>query len=179
MKSNTIKTLLAAAASAVLLASTGFSQAAGTWTVGIGAHNISPKASNSSAVGGQRAKTESDTQPTIAVEYFVWQNLGIELLASTPYRHSVKVGGDYVAQTKLLPPTLSVQYHFVNASKFTPLIGVGVNYTTFFDTRSAGTLSGVDLDAKETWGFAGLQAHRAQQPAGRRPLDRIQERHPG
>jgi len=150
MKSNTIKTLLAAAASVVLLGSTGFSQAAGTWNLGLGMHNTSPKSSNSQALGGARATVDDDVQPTITVEYFVYENLGIELLASLPFRHSVKANGDYIGQTKLLPPTLSMQYYFVNASKFTPFVGVGLNYITFFDTRA----SGFDLDAEDSWGFA-------------------------
>jgi len=154
MKANTIKTLLAAAASVVLLGSTGFSQAAGTWNLGLGVHNLSPKSSNSPALGGARATVDDDLQPTVTIEYFVYENLGIELIASLPFRHSVKANGDYIGQTKLLPPTLSVQYYFVNSSKFTPFVGVGLNYTTFFDTRGAGILSGVDLDAEDSWGFA-------------------------
>jgi len=154
MKQNTIKTLLAAAASLVLLGSTGFGQAAGTWNLGLGVHNISPKSSNSQALGGARATVDDDLQPTITIEYFIYENLGIELLASLPFRHGVKANGDYVAQTKLLPPTLSVQYYFVNASKFTPFVGVGLNYTTFFDTRGVGFLSGADLSAEDSWGFA-------------------------
>jgi len=150
MKANTIKTLLAAAASVVLLGSTGFSQAAGTWNLGLGVHNISPKSSNSQALGGARTTVDDDLQPTITLEYFIYENLGIELLASLPFRHSVKAGGDYIGQTKLLPPTLSVQYYFVNASKFTPFVGVGLNYITFFDTRA----SGFDLAAEDSWGFA-------------------------
>jgi len=154
MKQTTIKTLLAAAASLVLLGSTGFSQAAGTWNLGLGVHNISPKSSNSPALGGARTTVDDDLQPTVTVEYFVYENLGIELLASLPFRHSVKANGDYVAQTKLLPPTLSVQYYFVNASKFTPFVGVGLNYTTFFGTRGVGLLSGADLSSEDSWGFA-------------------------
>jgi len=154
MTANTIKSLLAAAASAVLLASTGFSQAAGTWNVGVGLHNISPKATNSVVTGGARTTVDDDVQPTITIEYFVYENLGIELLASLPFRHGVKANGDFIGQTKLLPPTLSVQYYFVNASKFTPFVGVGLNYTTFFDTRSAGLLAGADLSAEDSWGFA-------------------------
>jgi len=151
MKANTIKTLLAAAASVVLLSSTGLSQAAGTWNLGLGVANISPKSSNSQVLGGARTTVDDDLQPTLTLEYFVYENLGIELLASLPFRNSVKAEGDYIGQTKLLPPTLSVQYYFVNASKFTPFVGVGLNYTTFFDTRG---VAGLDLSAEDSWGFA-------------------------
>lgn len=124
-------------------------QSQGDWTIGIGAGWVNPKSDNAT-VGGQTLSVDDNTQLALTGEYFVRDNLGIELLAATPFKHDISLGGTAVASTKHLPPTLSVNYHFPTQSRFTPYLGVGLNYTTFFDTTSSlGTLK---LD--DSWGVA-------------------------
>ena len=65
-------------------------------------------------------------------------NWGFEILASWPFSHDVSLGtvspgnADVkIAETKHLPPTFSMQYHFMPSGKVQPYAGLGVNYTTF------------------------------------------------
>ena len=100
----------------------------------------------------------------------------LELIAATPFSHDIDVEGSAIdgldiGNTKHLPPTLLAQYHFdLGNSNFDPFIGLGLNYTKFFDTSASGVLKStlqalnvatakdnVDLKLKDSWGLA-LQA---------------------
>ncbi|MEM6376438.1 MAG: OmpW family outer membrane protein, partial [Pseudomonadota bacterium] len=81
-------------------------------------------------------------------------NIGIELLASWPFEHDINLGGNKVASTKHLPPTLSLQYYFTNSSDWTPFIGAGVNYTHFFDESTSGALTGANISLDDSFGIA-------------------------
>lgn len=92
----------------------------------------------------------------LTLSYMITDNWGVELLAATPFSHSVKLGGAEVAKIKHLPPTLMGQYYFGDAqSKVRPYVGIGVNYTTFFDEEGRGALSGTDVKVDDSWGVAG------------------------
>lgn len=129
-------------------------QSAGDWTLGVGLGSVMPKDGNGT-IAGSEGNVGDNAQPTFTVEYFVMDNLGIELLAATPFRHNIstKALGE-VGTTSHLPPTLSVQYHFANESAWTPFLGAGVNYTKFFNTDSKGAIAGADLDLDDSWGVA-------------------------
>ena len=143
------KHLVSAAALALFSAMPVAAQEAGTITFGLGVHNVDPKSDNGN-LAGMKASVGSSTRPTITAEYFVYDNVGIELLAALPFKHDVKLDGNKVASVKQLPPVLSVQYHFVNNTKVTPFVGLGVNFTTFFSEDSdLGNLS-----LKNSWGLA-------------------------
>lgn len=152
--------LLAALAAAFALPAA--AQSRGDWTLGLGAHNVDPKSDNGSldatALGlGPLPPTEvgSSVRPTITAEYFIRDNLGLEVLASLPFQHDIDIRGvGRVGSTKHLPPTVSLQYHFANASRATPFVGVGVNYTTFFSEDTTGALAGTDLSLDDSWGLA-------------------------
>lgn len=137
-------------------------QSRGDWTLGLGVHNVDPKSDNgrldATALGlGPLPPTEvgSSVRPTITAEYFIRDNLGLEVLASLPFQHDIDIRGvGRVGSTKHLPPTVSLQYHFANASRATPFVGVGVNYTTFFSEDTTGALAGTDLSLDDSWGLA-------------------------
>ncbi|AIR66729.1 outer membrane protein OmpW [Cedecea neteri] len=105
-------------------------------------------------------KVDNNTQLGLTFDYMVTDNIGIELLAATPFRHKVGLGptGD-LATVHQLPPTLMAQWYFGDAgSKVRPYVGVGVNYTTFFDAsfNDTGKSAGLsDLKVKDSWGVAG------------------------
>ena len=46
----------------------------------------------------------------------------------------------------LLPPTLTLQYHFDNGGKFKPYVGAGVNATFFFNEDEGNVADGIDYD---------------------------------
>ncbi|WP_299404048.1 OmpW family outer membrane protein [uncultured Roseobacter sp.] len=147
----TPKALLLSSALA-LLAAPALAQSQGDWTIGLGLANVNPKSGNGTLAGSE-ADIDDDIALTFTFEYFIRENLGIELLAATPFEHDISIGGAAAGSTKHLPPTLSLNYHFANASAWTPYVGAGINYTTFFEEESAlGTLElddsfGVSLQA--------------------------------
>lgn len=146
---------LAAAIALAGLAMPAFAQEAGTWTVGIGAHQVNPKSDNGSLVGGTLdVEVGSNVRPTITAEYFIRDNLGIEVLASWPFEHDIDINGlGNVGSTKHLPPTVSIQYHFGDG-KVRPFVGAGVNYTYFFSEDTTGALAGNDLELDSSFGLA-------------------------
>ncbi len=125
-------------------------QSAGDWTLGVGVHQVNPK--SDSGVDG--LDVDSNVRPTITGEYFIADNLGIEVLAALPFEHDITVGGATVGSTKQLPPTVSLQYHFNSTGTVSPFIGAGLNYTTFFSEDTEGALQGADLKLDDSWGLA-------------------------
>lgn len=128
-----------------LLASTSaFAQSQGDWTVGLGIGAVLPKSDNGTLAGGE-ADVNDNVRPTLTAEYFVMDNVGIELLAAWPFKHEIDISGiGDAGDVKHLPPTLSVNYHFPTQSAWKPYVGLGVNYTYFFDESSP--LGKLDLD---------------------------------
>ena len=131
-------------------------QSKGDWTLGVGVHQVNPKSDNGRLVGGTLAlEVDSDTKPTITGEYFVADNLGIEVLGALPFKHDVNIDGlGRVGSTKQLPPVVSLQYHFNGKGKVSPFIGAGINYTTFFSEDTTGALAGSQLKLEDSWGLA-------------------------
>ncbi|WP_299350038.1 OmpW family outer membrane protein [uncultured Shimia sp.] len=139
-------TRFALSAALIALAAPLAAQSQGDWTLGVGVINVNPKSDNGS-VGANPITIDDDTQLSLTVEYFIRDNLGIELLAATPFSHDVSVGGTPTFSTKHLPPTLSLNYHFDTNSNWRPFIGAGINYTTFFEETGGFSL-------KDSWGLA-------------------------
>lgn len=147
-------TTLALAALMGTTAAPALAQSQGDITLGFGLHSVTPDNSDSRTTAGL-IDVDANIRPTLTVEYFVADNLGVELLVAWPFEHDINlVGTGEVAKTKHLPPTLSLQYHFANQSTVTPFIGAGVNYTYFFDDRGVGPLAGTAVDLDNSWGFA-------------------------
>ena len=154
MKHKTLPCLIAAALSVASLPA--LAQSAGDWTVGIGVHQVDPASDNGKLAAGTLPLTiDSDAKPSVTFEYFIRDNLGIEVLAALPFKHDIAVKGvGKVGETKHLPPTVSLQYHFNSAGKVSPLLGLGLNYTTFFSEDTRGALAGTQLKLDDSWGLA-------------------------
>jgi outer membrane protein len=137
------------------LAAPAFAQEAGEWTFSVGAHLVNPKSDNGSLVGGALdVEVDSGVSATFTAEYFIRENLGIEILASLPFKHDINIDGlGRVGSTKHLPPTVSLQYHFGDGN-VKPFVGAGVNFTKFFSEDTTGALAGADLDLDDSWGLA-------------------------
>jgi len=148
---------------------------AGDIIVRAGAITVDPQESSSDIwvgalgtdVAGTKATLDSDTQLGLNFAYMLTNNIGIELLAATPFSHNVGVKGmpggfaglnGKLGELKHLPPTLSVVYYPLDASSaFQPYLGAGINYTWFFDTKLSSDaedkgFSGLDM--KDSWGLA-------------------------
>lgn len=142
--------LVTACVIATTLAGGAFAQSQGDWTLGFGVGSVMPKSGNGT-LAGREADIGDDESFTITAEYFIRDNLGIELLAATPFEHDIDLAGlGFAGSVKHLPPTLSLNYHFPTAGKVKPYLGVGINYTTFFEEESR--LGVLELD--DSWGVS-------------------------
>ncbi len=112
----------------------------GDWIVRAGLTNVTPDDSSSNVfVGGADlgvgVNVDNNSQLGLNVAYFVTDSLAIELLAASPFSHDIglnTVGA--LGNTKHLPPTISANYYLADDSTaFQPYVGVGLNYTIFFD----------------------------------------------
>lgn len=171
------KSLLSAALAALALAApVAHAHQAGDVIVRAGAITVAPNESSGdlkfdgSKVSGTKATLDSDTQLGLTFAYMLTDHVGLELLAATPFKHTVGVKGlgggldGKLADIKQLPPTLSLQYYPMEpTSKFQPYAGVGINYTLFFDE---------DLSsARKQQGFSNLKLQDSVGIAGQLGMD--------
>ena len=125
------------------------------WIVKVGVHTVDPKSDNGTLAGGTlKSDVGSDVKPTVTAEYLLAPEWGVEVLASLPWKHDVKLNGVLAATTKQLPPTVSVQYHFNPSGKVSPFVGLGLNYTMFFSEHTTGPLAGTKLSLDDSLGIA-------------------------
>lgn len=148
--------LLALALAGTLAAPAALAQSAGDWTLAVGVHEVNPDSDNGKlAAGTLPLDIDSSVRPTFAFEYFLRDNLGLEVLAALPFQHDINIDGlGHIGSTKHLPPTVSLQYHFNTQGKVSPLLGVGLNYTTFFSEGTRGGLAGSKLELDDSFGVA-------------------------
>ncbi|MFC6198524.1 OmpW/AlkL family protein [Ponticaulis profundi] len=112
--------------------------------------------------------------PELDITYFFSDKIAAELiLGVTPHdvtaTNVAAVNGANVdlGDVTLLPPTLTLQYHFKNDSKFTPYIGAGLNYTLFFDENAGPVADDIDYDASFGGALqAGLDVDLDGEPGG-------------
>jgi len=143
--------LIAAAAVAFILSPAANAHEKGDWLLRVGVGYVDPKSDN-----GDIVSVDGGTSLVFNGTYFFTPNIGFEILAATPFSHDIELESDgtKVGETKHLPPTFSLQYHFDTAGTFDPYIGAGLNYTLFFDEDTEGPLEGTDLDLDDSFGLA-------------------------
>ncbi|MFC5742199.1 OmpW/AlkL family protein [Dyella tabacisoli] len=147
-------TPLAAATMLVLVAVTPIAHAADdVWVLRFGAHVVAPKSDNGQ-LAGMRSSIDNDTKPTASIEYLFTPNLGAEVLVALPFQHDISLNGTRLASTKQLPPVIGVNYHFMPENTVSPFLGVGINFTHFYDSKGQGALSGSHITIDNSWGGA-------------------------
>jgi outer membrane protein len=123
------------------------------WVLRFGAHIVDPT-SNNGYLAGAKTSVSSSTRPTFSIEYMLTPQWGFEALAALPFQHTLRLNGQRAATVKQLPPVLGVNYHFLAGSAVSPFVGLGVNYTHFYDANGVGPLFGAHVVAKDSWGAA-------------------------
>jgi outer membrane protein len=158
-------TLLPAAIAATAFASPAFADAGDTF-VRVRAIMVAPTESSGGILPTfptEEVKVNNSVMPEIDVTHMVSDNIGLELIAATTkHNASGKTGTTggigKLASTWVLPPTLTVQYHFAPEAKLRPYVGAGVNYTIFYSEKpSAGLEAAVgqtDVNLKDSFGWA-------------------------
>lgn len=111
----------------------------------------------------EEVKVNNSIMPEVDITHMVSDNIGLELIAATTkHNASGKTGTTggigKLASTWVLPPTLTVQYHFAPEAKVRPYIGAGVNYTIFYSEKSSAGLETAvgqtDVNLKDSFGWA-------------------------
>ena len=107
---------------------------------------------------GGNASIGNEYTGELDFSYFFTPHIAAELILATT-KHSVNAVGTGIGDVDLghvwlLPPTLTVQYHFMPESSISPYVGAGINYTIFYNANPGSVVS-ASYDNK--FGFA-LQA---------------------
>ena len=170
MTANTIRYGLAAAISMTALfgSSQVSAYSAGDTIVRGGLISAVPGGSYSGVDRGAFLRADSDEAFGLSVGYMMTESLAVELLVVSPFEHDIEArslnGGD-IGSTNHLPPTLTAVYYPVSGKDLgwdvdiKPYLGVGVNYTTFWDEQlnaTGQTATGFNnLSLDDSFGVAG------------------------
>ncbi|BBK44077.1 outer membrane protein [Allostella vacuolata] len=143
--------LMMAGAGAAAAADFDANKPAGPWMVRGRVLGVVPQESGKvHQVPGSDISIDNSIVPELDISYFFTPNVAVELiLGVTP--HNIKGSGTLdgvdVGKAWLLPPTLTLQYHFTDFGRFKPYVGAGINYTVFFDQKAAGgTVTKLDIE---------------------------------
>lgn len=166
MKKSTLALAILCATS--FTATTAFAHETGDMLVRVGLTTVAPDDSSSNVfVGGGDLgfgiNVDSNTQIGLNFAYFLTDNINIEVLAATPFTHDVNVNDNPLGLGKLgevthLPPTVTANYYFADgAAAFQPYVGLGLNYTIFFDEDFTSANKGIgfsDLELDSSFGVS-------------------------
>jgi len=153
-----MKRLLLSALATTILAATPAMAEQGDWLVRLRALNVIPNEEATITPIGGDVDIDSSVVPELDITYFVRDQWAVELILGVTPHDVAAVGtaaGDIdLGDVTLLPPTLTLQYHFNPEGQVRPYLGAGVNYTTFFneDLPSGSALSTIDYD--DSFGLA-------------------------
>jgi outer membrane protein len=169
MKATKLAIALLAATGISAIATPVMAYEAGDWLIRGRVINVSPNDHSGllsagtplAAIAGSGVTVNSDTVPELDITYMISPNWGVELILGYS-EHDVDASGTVktalgqVIDAKALPPTLTLQYHFMPNSNIRPYVGAGVNYTYFFDEEVTGVLDipGAKIDMDDSWGLA-------------------------
>lgn len=178
MKNTLISALLAGL---TLLPSMQAKAEAGDWVVRLRAVTVSPN--EESRLGttvnellggtvmspGAELSVSDNTIPEIDISYYFTKNIAAELILAVGTEHNVRITDDMLAtignqplgEVDLLPPTLTMQWHFNPDEMFDPYVGAGINYTFMLDRYARGSRGAINGNKikidRDSWGYA-LQA---------------------
>lgn len=137
----------------------------GNWIVRGRVIHVTPndRSGEVTTLAGSGVGVGDDTTAELDITYMLRPNWGLELILGTTHHDLTGTGTianlGKIGDTALLPPTLTLQYHFAPQAKMRPYAGIGVNYSKFYDEKSTNSLdtglggpTSIDLD--NSWGLA-------------------------
>lgn len=154
---------------------------AGDFLIRAGAVMVDPDVSSDNVTlggagvgdGNWQVDVDSNTQLGITATYMFTDHIGIGILGATPFQHDIEAAGSIagagkLGETKHLPPTITAQFYPLGGKQtFNPYLGIGINYTVFFDEQTTSTLTGAvdaalgggvidatDLELDDSFGLA-------------------------
>ena len=119
-----------------------------------------------SGIANTGVNVDSSIVPELDVTYMFHKHWGVEVIAGIA-EHTVSTEGTGLGlpdgfdlfDSWVLPPTVTLQYHFLPDNTIRPYVGLGVNYTAFLENDATDALeaalgSPVDVDLDNSWGWA-------------------------
>jgi len=110
---------------------------------------------------GTRVEVDDSVVPEFDLSYFISENLAFEIIAAvSPHELSTADGalaGADAGEVWVLPPTLTIQYHFGRNEPIDFYAGLGINYTTFYSYDTSEDLEDLgvdDIDFDSSFGLA-------------------------
>lgn len=102
-----------------------------------------------STIGGD-VNISNSFIPELDFTYFFNKNVAAELILGTTKHKAVDensaLGDVDLGSVWLLPPTLTLQYHFYPTKTLKPYLGAGLNYTIFYSVDEGSVVKGLDYD---------------------------------
>lgn len=180
MENGMKKGILALSIAAALASPMSAHAEAGDWVVRVRAVNVMPHESSSLGSDVNKAygalmtpsadlAVDNNIIPELDISYYFTKNIAAELILALGTEHDVSIVGDSagalgnqnLGEVDLLPPTLTVQWHFRPDEMVDPYVGAGLNYTIALDRHlkgSAGAINGSKIKIeRDSIGYA-LQA---------------------
>lgn len=134
------------------------------WQVRVRGVGVVPDESAKIGIIGGDANISNTLIPELDFTYFFTKNISAELILGTTKHDVSTIGSDISAiggptsadidlgSVYLLPPTLTLQYHFLTEEVFRPYIGAGVNYTIFYNEKQGSVVKDIKYD--NSFGYA-------------------------
>lgn len=119
----------------------------------VGVAQVNPNA-NSTDLGG--IDVGNATGVGLNLTYMFAPMFGVEVLGASPLKHDIELSGvGTIGETEELPPTVLLVVRDSNsAAKIHPYVGLGINYTMFFNEETQGALAGASLELDDSVGPA-------------------------
>lgn len=163
------KSVLEAGLACAMMAAAGPAQAeAGDLLVRVRGIVVAPTENSSEvlpAFPGSEVAVDNAVMPELDFTYMFSDNIGAELILATTKHHAsgrgTLDGTGKLVSTWVLPPTLTLQYHFAPKASVRPYVGAGVNYTIFYSEDATNALEDAvgptKVSMDDSFGYA-LQA---------------------
>jgi len=123
----------------------------GHWIVRGRLLSVSPNDSSTAIAGteGTKVTVGNDVIPEVDVTYMFNNKWGLEVIAGTS-KHELAtaggaLGGADAGSVRVLPPTLTLQFHSDSSGPLDVYGGLGVNYTLFYNYHLSDDLAGLGV----------------------------------
>lgn len=133
---------------------------AGDFLIGASVIGVLPTSGGAVNVVGGTVHASDSWTAQLDFTYFMTRNFSLNLIAATT-QHDLEVRGapGTTAPIRLghvwaLPPTLTLQYHPIPDQRFSPYVGVGINYTVFYGEGGTRTPGITSVDVRNAAGVA-------------------------
>lgn len=114
---------------------------------------------------GGELSVDNNVIPELDISYYFTKNIAAELILALGTEHDVSiikstgaVQNQHLGSVDLLPPTLTLQWHFNPDQTFDPYVGAGINYTISLDKNLKFSQAGLPYSKikidRDSWGFA-------------------------